>query len=243
MMRIYRTFDYREMSKRAAEIIGAQIVLKPDSVIGLATGSTPVGTYKYLIQGYQNKELDFSEITTVNLDEYKGLNKENEQSYYYFMYHHLFKDINIRMENVNIPDGTKEDGEAECRRYENVIKQCREVDLQLLGLGHNGHIGFNEPTEEFPKETHCVKLTESTIEANKRFFATVDDVPRYAYTMGIKTIMNAEKILLIVSGEDKAEILKKALYGPVTPLVPASILQMHKNLIVVADEPAMSLIK
>lgn len=242
-MRIYRTKDYQEMSRKAAGIIGAQVVLKPDSVLGLATGSTPIGTYEYLIKGYQSGDLDFSEITTVNLDEYKGLTKENDQSYYYFMYHHLFKEINVDMNRVNIPDGTKEDGDAECARYEKVIEQCGGTDLQLLGLGHNGHIGFNEPAEEFVKETHCVQLTESTIEANKRFFASIDDVPRYAYTMGINTIMKAKKVLLIVSGEDKAEILKKALFGPVTPLVPASVLQLHKDLVVVADEAALKYIK
>ena len=242
-MRIYRTKDYQEMSRKAAAIIGAQVVLKPDSVLGLATGSTPIGTYECLIKGYQNKDLDFSEITTVNLDEYKGLTKDNDQSYYYFMYHHLFKDININMEHVNIPDGTKEDEEAECARYEKVIQQCGGADLQLLGLVHNGHIGFNEPAEEFVKSTHCVQLTESTIEANKRFFASIDEVPRYAYTMGINTIMQAKKVLLIVSGEDKAEILKKSLFGPVTPQVPASVLQLHKDLTVVADEAAMSCIK
>ena len=242
-MRIYCTKDYQKMSRKAAGIIGAQVVLKPDSVLGLATGSTPIGTYEYLIKGYQNKDLDFSEITTVNLDEYKGLSRENDQSYYYFMYHHLFKDININMERVNIPDGTKEDGDAECARYESLIKQYGGADLQLLGLGHNGHIGFNEPADEFVKNTHCVALTESTIEANKRFFTSADDVPRHAYTMGINTIMKAKKILLIVSGEDKAEILKKSLFGPVTSQVPASILQLHKDLVVVADEAAMSLIK
>ena len=144
---------------------------------------------------------------------------------------------------MNIPDGTKEDGEAECARYEKVIQQYGGADLQLLGLGHNGHIGFNEPAEEFVKSTHCVQLTESTIEANKRFFASIDEVPRYAYTMGINTIMQAKKVLLIVSGEDKAEILKKSLFGPVTPQVPASVLQLHKDLTVVADEAAMSCIK
>lgn len=241
-MRIYRTKDYQEMSRKAADIIGAQVILKPDSVLGLATGSTPIGTYEYLIKGYQKKDLDFSEITTVNLDEYKGLDRENDQSYYYFMYHHLFKDINIHMDHVNIPDGTKEDGEEECARYERLVEQYGGADLQLLGLGHNGHIGFNEPAEEFVKNTHCVKLTESTIEANKRFFASADEVPRYAYTMGIHTIMKAGKILLIVSGEDKAEILKESLFGPITPQVPASILQLHKDLVVVADEAAMSLI-
>ncbi|MCQ4773819.1 Glucosamine-6-phosphate deaminase 1 [uncultured Clostridium sp.] len=242
-MRLYCTKDYQKMSRKAAGIIGAQVVLKPDSVLGLATGSTPIGTYEYLIKGYQNKDLDFSEITTVNLDEYKGLSRENDQSYYYFMYHHLFKDININMERVNIPDGTKEDGDAECARYESLIEQYGGADLQLLGLGHNGHIGFNEPADEFVKNTHCVALTESTIEANKRFFTSADDVPRHAYTMGINTIMKAKKILLIVSGEDKAEILKKSLFGPVTSQVPASILQLHKDLVVVADEAAMSLIK
>ena len=177
---------------------------------------------------------------TANLDEYRGLTKDNDQSYYYFMYHNFFKDINIDMANTNIPDGMNPDSAAEAARYDQVIRDLGGVDLQLLGLGHNGHIGFNEPEEAFEKGTHCVDLQPSTIEANKRFFASIDDVPKQAYTMGIKTIMQAKKILLIASGEDKAQILHEALCGPVTPHVPASILQMHNDVTVVADEAALS---
>ena len=239
-MRILKVKNYDEMSKKAAAVIAAQIVAKPDSVLGLATGSTPIGTYQYLVKKYQERELDFSGIKTANLDEYKGLTKENDQSYYYFMNTNLFQHVNIDMNNTNIPNGMAEDADAECSRYEEVIKELGGVDLQLLGLGHDGHIGFNEPEDHFAKQTHCVDLTEMTIEANKRFFASADDVPKQAFTMGIGTIMRARKVLMIVSGKDKAAILKEALYGPVTPQVPASILQFHPDAIVIADEDALS---
>ena len=239
-MRIIKAKDYDDLSRKAANIISAQVLLKPDCVLGLATGSTPIGTYKQLIEWYEKGDLDFSAAKSVNLDEYRGLTKDNDQSYYYFMYNNLFKHININMENTNVPDGTEPDSEKECFRYENVIEAYGGVDLQLLGLGHNGHIGFNEPDKDFPRTTHCVDLTQSTIEANKRFFASVDDVPKQAYTMGIGTIMKARKILLVVSGADKAQILHDVLCGPVTPEVPASILQLHSDVIVVADEAAMA---
>lgn len=239
-MRIIKAKDYDDLSRKAANIISAQVLLKPDCVLGLATGSTPIGTYKQLIEWYEKGDLDFSAAKSVNLDEYRGLTKDNDQSYYYFMYNNLFKHININMENTNVPDGTEPDSEKECSRYENVIEAYGGVDLQLLGLGHNGHIGFNEPDKDFPRTTHCVDLTQSTIEANKRFFASADDVPKQAYTMGIGTIMKARKILLVVSGADKAQILHDVLCGPVTPEVPASILQLHSDVIVVADEAAMA---
>ena len=239
-MRIIKAKDYDDLSRKAANIISAQVLLKPDCVLGLATGSTPIGTYKQLIEWYEKGDLDFSAAKSVNLDEYRGLTKDNDQSYYYFMYNNLFKHININMENTNVPDGTEPDSDKECSRYENVIEAYGGVDLQLLGLGHNGHIGFNEPDKDFPRTTHCVDLTQSTIEANKRFFASVDDVPKQAYTMGIGTIMKARKILLVVSGADKAQILHDVLCGPVTPEVPASILQLHSDVIVVADEAAMA---
>ena len=239
-MRIIKAKDYDDLSRKAANIISAQVLLKPDCVLGLANGSTPIGNYKQLIEWYEKGDLDFSAAKSVNLDEYRGLTKDNDQSYYYFMYNNLFKHININMENTNVPDGTEPDSEKECSRYENVIEAYGGVDLQLLGLGHNGHIGFNEPDKDFPRTTHCVDLTQSTIEANKRFFASVDDVPKQAYTMGIGTIMKARKILLVVSGADKAQILHDVLCGPVTPEVPASILQLHSDVIVVADEAAMA---
>ena len=239
-MRIYKTKDYDALSRKAASVIAAQVTLKPDSVLGLATGSSPLGTYKYLIERFKDGELDFSEVKTANLDEYRGLTRENDQSYYYFLYHNLFQHININMGNTNIPDGTTSDAKAEAARYDQVIRGLGGVDLQLLGLGHNGHIGFNEPSDYFAMGTHCVDLQPSTIEANKRFFASIDDVPKQAFTMGIGTIMAARKILLIVSGNEKAQILYDALCGPVTSHVPASILQMHPNVIVVADEAALS---
>jgi len=242
-MRIIETKDYNDMSKKAANILSAQVIMKPDCVLGLATGSTPIGTYEKLVEWYEKGDLDFSQVTSVNLDEYKGLDRKNDQSYYYFMHEHLFNHVNIKEENTNVPDGTQPDGEKECARYEELIRSLGGVDLQLLGLGHNGHIGFNEPADAFDKTTHCVDLTESTIEANKRFFASADEVPRQAYTMGIGTIMQAKKILIIVSGEDKADIVRDAFFGPVTPRVPASILQMHSDVTLVADEAALSKIQ
>ena len=239
-MKIYKAKDYEELSRKAASIIASQVLMKPDCVLGLATGSTPIGTYKQLIEWYNKGDLDFSSVKSVNLDEYRGLTRDNDQSYYYFMYNNLFKHININMDCTNVPDGTQSDSDKECSRYEDVIKSLGGIDLQLLGLGHNGHIGFNEPDEEFAKTTHCVNLTQSTIEANKRFFASIDEVPKQAYTMGIGTIMKARKILLVVSGADKAQILHDVLCGPVTPEVPASILQLHSDVIVVADEAAMA---
>lgn len=239
-MQIYRAKDYEDMSRKAANIIASQVVLKPDCVLGLATGSTPIGAYKNLVEKYEQGDLDFSQVTTVNLDEYKGLPRENDQSYYYFMHDNLFDHVNVKPENTHLPDGTKEDSDEECARYEELIRTLGGQDLQLLGLGHNGHIGFNEPDAIFEKTTHCVDLQESTIEANKRFFASADDVPKQAYTMGIGTIMQAKKILVVVSGEDKADTVAKAFFGPVTPEVPASILQFHKDVILVADEAALS---
>lgn len=239
-MQLYKVKDYAHMSRKAANEIAAQVITKPDCVLGLATGSTPVGTYKRLIEMYQDGDLDFSQVKSANLDEYKGLPRENDQSYYYFMNHNLFKDINIDPANTHIPNGMVEDSDGECNRYEAALQELGGVDLQLLGLGHNGHIGFNEPAAQFDKITHCVDLQESTIEANKRFFSSIEAVPKQAYTMGIGTIMNARKVLLIVSGQDKAEILNKVLFGPVTPAVPASILQMHQNVVVIADEAALS---
>ena len=242
-MKIYKAKDYKDMSRKAANIISAQVIMKPNCVLGLATGSTPIGTYDQLVEWYNKGDLDFSEVTTVNLDEYKGLPRTNDQSYYYFMQQHLFDRVNIEPERTNVPNGMEPDAEKECGRYEELIRSLGGVDLQLLGLGHNGHIGFNEPGEAFEKETHCVDLTESTIEANKRFFASADDVPKQAYTMGIKTIMQAKKILIVVNGENKADIVERAFFGPVTPEVPASILQLHNDVTLVGDEEALAKIE
>lgn len=239
-MKIYRAKDYNDMSRKAANIISAQVIMKPGCVLGLATGSTPIGAYRQLVEWYKKGDLDFAEVTTVNLDEYRGLTRENDQSYYYFMNENLFDHINIDKSRTFLPDGMEADSDKACRDYNEIIQSVGGVDLQLLGLGHNGHIGFNEPGIAFETETHCVNLTERTIKANMRFFPAEKDVPRQAYTMGIKTIMSAKKILVVVSGEDKADIVKEAFFGPVTPAVPASILQLHNDVIVVADEAALA---
>lgn len=232
-MKIIKAKDYKDMSRKAANIISAQVILYPNSVLGLATGSSPVGTYKQLVEWYDKGDIDFSNVRTVNLDEYRGLDGSHEQSYRHFMEEHLFSRVNIDQARTNIPNGLAGDPEEECRRYDERIEALGGIDLQLLGIGHNGHIGFNEPSGAFEKTTHLADLKPETIEANKRFFDGIDEVPMQAYTMGIKSIMQAKKIVLIVSSEDKAEILKKALYGPVTPDVPGSILQLHPDLTVV----------
>ena len=239
-MRILKAKDYKEMSEMAADIIGAQVLLKPDAVLGLATGSTPIGTYEELVKRYESGRLDFRKIKTVNLDEYRGLTKDNDQSYYYFMHSHLFDHINIDKANINVPDGMEPDAIKAGEDYENIISNFGGIDLQLLGLGNNGHIGFNEPCDEFIDKTHVVDLTQSTIEANKRFFASIDDVPKQAYTMGIGSIMRAKRVLMLVSGKGKAQIVKDAFFGSVTPKVPASILQLHNDFILIGDAEALS---
>ena len=226
-MKIIRAKDYNDMSRKAANIISAQVILKPESVLGLATGSSPIGIYEQLIKWYHKGDVDFGACTTFNLDEYRGLTPDHDQSYHYFMHKNFFDAVNVPDERINLPDGA--------------IRAAGGIDLQLLGMGLNGHIGFNEPDEYFSKGTHCVNLTESTIEANKRFFASADDVPRQAYTMGVQTIMLARRIVLVVSGENKAKTVREAFFGPVTPRVPASILQLHTDVSIVADEAALSL--
>ena len=239
-MRIIRTRDYEDMSRKAANLISAVMTMKPDCVLGLATGSSPVGTYRNLIRRYENGDLDFSQVTTVNLDEYKGLDGENPQSYRYFMRENLFSHVNIDPARTFLPDGTEKDREKACGAYDEILRRTGPADLQLLGIGHDGHIGFNEPADTFAKMTHCVDLAEMTIEANARFFSSREEVPTQAYTMGIQTIMSAAKVLMIVSGADKAEIIRKAFFGPVTPQVPASILQFHPDFVLIADEAALS---
>ena len=240
MIRFVCTKDYEDMSRKAANIIGAQVVSKPNCVLGLATGSTPIGAYARLVEGYENGDLDFSQVRSVNLDEYRGLTHDNDQSYYYFMNHHLFSKVNIDKNNTYVPDGTIADADEACSQYDEIVRSMGGVDLQLLGMGHNGHIGFNEPSDVFVKNTNCVNLAQSTIDANARFFASKDEVPTQAYTMGIQTIMNAKRILVVVSGTDKAAIVEKAFFGDVTPQVPASILQLHQDVVVVGDEAAFS---
>ena len=323
-MKIIRAKDYQDMSRKAANIISAQVIMKPDCVLGLATGGTPVGTYAQLVDWYNKGDLDFSEVTTVNLDEYRGLPKEHPQSYWYFMNENLFSKVNIDPAKTNLPDGTNLDTAAECARYNGIIHKLGGIDLQLLGIGPNGHIGFNEPGEAFELETHCIDLAPTTIEANKRFFdgnenlvpkqaytmgiktimqarkvlvvangkakaqavkdavtgigpnghigfnepgeafelethcidlapTTIEAnkrffdgnenlVPKQAYTMGIKTIMQARKVLVVANGKAKAQAVKDAVTGPVTPACPGSILQLHPDCILVADEEALSLL-
>ena len=240
MMKIYRAQDYQSMSRKAANILSAHVILKPDCVLGLATGATPIGMYQQLIDWYRKGDLDFSQVRTVNLDEYLGLAPTHDQSYRYFMQTNLFDHVNVKPENTNVPNGLAPDPEAECARYNQVIAGLGGIDIQVLGMGHNGHIGFNEPGEAFELETHVVNLTDDTINANARFFASREQVPRQALTMGIKSIMQARHILVVVSGADKADIVRRAFAGPVTPLVPASILQMHPHLSLVGDEAALS---
>lgn len=225
--------SYDELSRKAAAIIAAQVISKPKSVLGLATGSSPVGTYNCLAEGCKNGDIDFSQVTSVNLDEYVGLSGDNDQSYRYFMNTNLFSKVNIRMEATHVPNGCAADLEKECSEYDNLISQLGGIDLQLLGIGLDGHIGFNEPDDVFIKETHVVELDPSTIEANARFFASADEVPRKAVTMGMGGIMQAKKVLLIANGKNKEEILNKAFYGPITPEVPASVLQLHPDVTVI----------
>ena len=237
-MRVYRAKDYKDMSRKAANIISAQIILKPNSVLGLATGSTPIGTYSQLVDWYKKGDLDFSEVTSVNLDEYKGLPGSNEQSYYYFMHQHLFDQVNIQERHTHLPNGMEPDSKKECERYEELIRSLGGVDLQLLGMGHNGHIGFNEPGTSFDSQTHVVDLTDSTIESNSRFFASRDQVPTKAISMGIASIMAAKTIILFAYGDKKADAIFKMVKGPVTEEVPASVLQHHPDVTLILDEAA-----
>ncbi len=232
-MKFITVDSYEKMSRDAANIISAQVIIKPDSVLGLATGSSPVGTYKQLIEWYKKGDLDFSKTISVNLDEYVGLDGENDQSYRYFMNHNFFDHINIPKEQTFVPNGRALDLQKECLEYDEKIKELGGIDLQLLGIGLDGHIGFNEPDDYFEKNTHIVDLHESTIEANSRFFASRDEVPTKAVTMGMVSIMQAKKILLIANGANKKEILEKAFFGPITPQIPASILQLHPDITVI----------
>ena len=239
-MRIYREKDYDAMSRRAAHVMAAEIIHRPDCVLGLATGSTPIGMYKQLIEWNKAGDITFKGVRTVNLDEYKGLSPEHDQGYRYFMQKQLFDHVDILPENTRVPDGLAADADAECAAYDAYIRSLGGIDLQLLGVGHNGHIGFNEPADIFVTPTHVVDLTERTIDANARFFATRDDVPRQAFTMGIGPIMAAKKILLIASGEEKAEAVYNTICGAVDPHCQGSILQLHPDVVMVADEAALS---
>ena len=242
-MRFISCADYTAMSRQAANLISAQVIVKPNCVLGLATGSTPIGTYKQLIEWYNKGDLSFANVRSVNLDEYKGLSGDHDQSYRYFMQNNLFNHVDIDVANTSVPNGKAEDADAECAAYDAHIRELGGIDLQLLGMGHNGHIGFNEPADEFVGPTHVVELAQSTIDANKRFFASEADVPRQALTMGMAAILQARSVVVVVSGEDKAEIVHKAFFGPITPRVPASLLQLHPNVTVVGDEAALSVLR
>ena len=235
-MKFITVDTYEKLSRQAANIISAQVILRPDSVLGLATGSSPLGTYKQLIEWYKKGDIDFSQVTSVNLDEYVGLDGTNDQSYRYFMNKNFFEHINIDINNTFVPNGCAVDLAGEGKRYDEHIAELGGIDLQLLGIGLDGHIGFNEPDKYFVKSTHVVDLHESTIKANSRFFANEDEVPKRAITMGMVSIMQAKKILLIASGKEKRDILEKAFYGPITPEIPASILQLHPDITVIYSE-------
>ena len=242
-MKIYKAKDYKDMSRKAANIISAQVIMKPNCVLGLATGSTPIGTYDQLVEWYNKGDLDFSEVTTVNLDEYKGLPRTNDQSYYYFMHQHLFDRVNIDPERTNVPNGMEPDAEKECGRYEELIRSLGGVDLQLLGLGHNGHIGFNEPLSSLNSRTRAKALTPETYEQNAPLFDKPEDMPMRAFTMGVGTIMDAKSVILLVTGAEKAQILKKAVEGPVTSMISATALQYHNKALVICDEEAGALLE
>ena len=235
-MNFIKVNTYEELSARAAAIICGQVAMKPNCVLGLATGSSPVGAYKKIAEKNNTGEVDFSNVKSVNLDEYVGLNGDHEQSYRYFMNNNLFKYINIDINNTYVPNGCATDVEAECKAYDALIEKLGGIDLQLLGIGYDGHIGFNEPDTYFEKATHKVTLDSSTIEANSRFFASRDDVPTQAITMGMGGIMSSKKVLLIANGKGKCDIVEKAFFGPITPSVPASILQLHPDLTVIYSE-------
>lgn len=230
-----------DMSRQAADRIASYVDADPSCVLGLATGTTPIGLYACLVEDCAAGKISFADVTTFNLDEYRGLDPEHDQSYRYFMKKHLFDHVDIDQARTHVPEGANPDADAVCAAYEEAIEAAGGIDLQLLGLGHNGHIGFNEPCDHFPVDTHVVELTESTIQANSRLFDSVDEVPREAYTMGIGTIMRARRILVVASGEDKAQIVRDAFFGPVTPEVPASVLQLHPDVTVIVDAKAGAL--
>ncbi len=239
-MRIIIVENYEEMSKKAAAMMASQIILKPESVLGLATGDTPLGMYKELIRMYNENMIDFSKVKTFNLDEYYGLGKDSNQSYNYYMTNNLFNHVNIDKENINIPNGMVKNIEEECISYEKRIKEAGGIDIQVLGIGVNGHIGFNEPDVNFEAETHLVNLDEKTIESNSRFFKCIEEVPTKAISMGIKTIMYSKKIVLLANGASKADAIAKTVNGKISPEVPASILQLHQDVAIIVDKEAAS---
>jgi len=239
-MRIIKVDNKEEMGKKAASLVSSQIILKPESVLGLATGGTPLGMYKELINLYNKKEIDFKLVKTFNLDEYFGIGKENDQSYYYYMINNFFKFIDLPEKNINMPNGSAKDIAEECSRYEKAIKAAGGIDIQVLGIGTNGHIGFNEPDINFEAQTHLVKLEESTIKANSIYFENIEEVPTSAVSMGIKTIMNSRKIVLLASGLAKADAIYGLVKGKINPNLPASILQLHPDVTLIIDKDAAS---
>lgn len=242
-MKVIVVKDYNEMSQKAAEMLFAVIKNKPDCVLGLATGSTPEGLYARLVEFYKNGELDFSKVSSVNLDEYYPISPDNNQSYRYFMNHHLFDHVNIDKSNTHVPDGEADDAEAACKAHEDTIDRLGGADIQVLGIGQNGHIGFNEPTENPVPFTHVEKLTESTIKANARFFESEADVPTHSLTMGIQSILKARSIVVLASGKSKANAIHRMLKEAPTPLCPASLLHSHPDVTIICDEDAYSLCK
>ena len=238
--RIYKNAD--EIGKAAGTMISAQILEKKNTVLGLATGSTPVPTYQYMAKLYEEGIVDYSQVVTYNLDEYCGLAPDHEQSFYYFMVQNLFSHINISRSNTHIPNGLAADIAADCKAYDDAIEKNGGIDLQLLGIGENGHIGFNEPCDAYIYATHQTALTQSTIDANKRFFNSSDEVPRHAVTMGIGSIMKARNIVLIATGKAKAEVVRQMINEDPAPSCPASILQFHPAVTVLLDEGAASLL-
>lgn len=241
-MRIIIAEDYNDMSKKAANMLAAQIILKPDSVLGLATGSTPLETYRFLMKMYNDETISFDRVTSFNLDEYVGLSTENENSYHYYMEDNFFQFVNVPKENRHIPDGTAKDVDQECKDYEKKIRAHGGIDFQILGIGNNGHIGFNEPDLKFEAVTHQIDLDEETIKANARFFDSEEEVPKKAITMGVRTIMNARKVILLANGSNKAETIHKAIYGKIDPKLPASILQLHPDVTFILDKEAASML-
>lgn len=239
-MKVVVKKNYDEMSAVAADILAGEINIHPDCVLGLATGDTPVGTYRELVKKYEKGTCDFSSVRTVNLDEYYPISPDNPQSYRYFMNTNLFDKVNIKKENTHVPDGTAQNTDEFCVAYEKMIEELGGIDLQVLGIGRNGHIGFNEPADGLVAMTHLTPLTESTIDANSRFFDSVDEVPKHALTMGIKSVFSAKKIIILASGESKAEPVRRMLKGNITTDCPASLLCLHPNVTLICDEAAFS---
>lgn len=237
-MRVIICENYEEMSKQAAKLVISQVNLKPNSILGLATGSTPIGMYDKLIEANKKGEVDFSEVTTFNLDEYYPLSADNDQSYHYFMNEHLFSKTNIPFERTHVPDGEAANPEKECEEYDKKIDAAGGIDLQILGIGQNGHIGFNEPDKNLIAGTHLTGLTDSTIEANSRFFEKKEDVPTKALTMGIASILKSKKIIIMANGAAKHEVVSALMTPDITTDIPATMLKVHSDVVVICDKEA-----